>query len=262
MKQAEIIKCIEAVAPLGLAASWDVSGLQVAADRDDIHHLAVCLDPLPASVEAALAAGADMLLSHHPLAMNGLRLDRPGAVHSVVRTLMRADVPLYAAHTSLDANPAGPVAWLADEWDLTDRAVLEPCGRHVVGNDDMDCGFGLAGTLKEPLSLPALVAGMTPWVARAAIRVAGESPARIRRVGICPGSGSSLASAARALGCEVLITGDAKYHTALETPLCLVDVGHFALEEEMMRRFAAFLAQRLSEVRVSFVPARDPFRPV
>lgn len=260
MKQTEIIDVIESFAPLCLAASWDRSGMQVASAREDVRHLAVCLDPLPESVEAALQSGAEMVLSHHPLALNGLLLDSLSPVHRVVRQIMLADVPLYAAHTSLDANPGGPVSWLARELRLAELEVLEPSGCFRFGEEERVCGFGVAGDLAESLSLRALVAGLAPWASPASIRVAGAVPDRIRRVGICPGSGSSLAESARALRCDVLITGDVKYHTALETPLCLMDVGHFSLEEEMMRRFAGLLAEALPAVRVTFIPAADPLR--
>lgn len=65
---------------------------------------------------------------------------------------------------------------------------------------------------------------------------------------------------ALASGADVYITGDIKYHSALDAEasgLRIIDVGHFTLEEEMMRRFAATLAEQLS-VPVTFLPGRDP----
>ena len=52
MQLIEIIDAIEKIAPLGQAASWDLSGLQVAARRTEVRSLAVCLDPTPASLAA------------------------------------------------------------------------------------------------------------------------------------------------------------------------------------------------------------------
>mgnify|MGYP002241548695 FL=1 len=59
-----------------------------------------------------------MILAHHPLTMEGRFTDRLDSYHEVLSLLFRADVPLYSAHTSLDANPLGPVSWLADELGL------------------------------------------------------------------------------------------------------------------------------------------------
>ena len=69
MLQSELISIIEQTAPLSLMADWDHSGVQVASTRAEIRHLAVCLDPAPEQLRAAVEAGADMVLTHHPLAM-------------------------------------------------------------------------------------------------------------------------------------------------------------------------------------------------
>ena len=76
---------------------------------------------------------------------------------------------------------------------------------------------------------------------------------------------------ARASGADLYITGDVKYHDALDlvsrnrlpsgAAFAVLDVGHFILDEEMTRRLALVLARRLPDVRVSFLPRRDPFSP-
>ncbi|MBQ7617470.1 MAG: Nif3-like dinuclear metal center hexameric protein, partial [Desulfovibrio sp.] len=125
MQSTDLIKLIEQTAPLKEAASWDKSGLQVTALRATCKHLAVCLDPSPTSVKAALKAQADFILSHHPLSLNpSLPKDRDDYFH-VLRLLFLADVPLYAAHTSLDTNLRGPAAFLAKELNLEHCAALE-----------------------------------------------------------------------------------------------------------------------------------------
>ena len=153
MHIAEIISTIEQMAPLQGAASWDASGLQVAAHRTDATRLAVCLDPSPASIAAALELGAQCILSHHPLALKPSLPNRIDHYHDVLRLLLGNDVPLYAAHTSLDVNSDGPVSWLARELHLDNLAVLEPTGP---GTGDLPHGFGLAGDLAESVDLQQL----------------------------------------------------------------------------------------------------------
>ena len=58
------------------------------------------------------------------------------------------------------------------------------------------------------------------------------------------------------------ITGDVKYHTALDADICMIDVGHHSLEEEMMRRMALLLAGELPGTDVFFVPSASPLRPL
>lgn len=254
MQQCELIALIEQTAPLHHAASWDHSGIQVASGRERITHLAVCLDPAPDSVRAALAAGADMILAHHPLSMSPRYPDKLDAYHDVVSLLIRADVPLYSAHTSLDVNPEGPVGWAARELGLLDLRVLEPA------DGDGGFGFGLCGTLPAPLSGEAILARLEPWLKEGQRTLAGpDAPDAVTILAICPGSGGSMIEAASKQGATLMLTGDVKYHVALESPISVIDVGHFALEEEMMRRFAATLAESVS---VTFIPGRDPLRPL
>ncbi len=267
MKQADVISCIERTAPLSIAAGWDHSGVQVASRREDIQRLAVCLDPTPGCIANALKAGADMILTHHPLSLEPRFTDRLDAWHDILYLLFRADVPLYAAHTSLDANPAGPVAWLAEELRLQ-RAdgmpgplpVLEKTGQMECAGEEWDCGFGIIG-IREAFSSEELYLALEVYLAGSCPRLVGTLPEQIRRVAICPGSGGFLADDAFAAGADLLITGDIKYHAALEMPLPVLDMGHFSLEEEMMRRFSVSLQDALPHVDVHFFATQDPLRP-
>lgn len=233
--------------------------MQVAALRQDVDHMALCLDPTPTSVGAALELGARLVCSHHPLLMQGRLPCVADAYHQTLSLLFRHDAALYAAHTSLDANPAGPAGWLADALDLRGRAVLDSFCSPPDGGSR---GFGLAGDLPEPTSLAALLERLNGLFPLDNAALCGPEPRHVRRVAYCTGSGASLAQAARNHGADVYITGDVKYHAALEAPLCILDVGHHSLEEEMMRRFARRLTARLPQVRVSFIASASPLRPV
>ena len=66
-----------------------------------------------------------------------------------------------------------------------------------------------------------------------------------------------------AAGAQVYLTGDLKYHQAMAVPKgrLILDTGHFALEEVMLRRFARDLATTLgpSGLTTRFFPGNDPF---
>jgi dinuclear metal center YbgI/SA1388 family protein len=259
MDKTQIVAAIERTAPLAIAADWDKSGVQIPCVRDEVTHLAVCLDPTSASFARALDAGADMILAHHPLLMSPRFFDRDDDVLSVVRMLMRADVMLYSAHTSLDANIRGPVSWLVSELGMVSASVLEPTGE-MTDEDGLPygCGFGQVGTLADPVSLSDILQLIQPACPRL-VRALPDDLTKISALAVCPGSGGSLADAAARAGAQLLITGDMKYHSALEAPLPVLDVGHFCLEETMMRRFARSLSDTLDGVDVTFIGASDPF---
>lgn len=121
-------------------------------------------------------------------------------------------------------------------------------------------GFGCIGTLPEPLDFSSFTEILSDLVERDHITVSGPIPGTISTVGYCTGSGGELAERAFSQGADVFITGDVKYHTALDATACIIDVGHFSLEEEMMRRFALRLAEELYDVEILFLPAQDPLR--
>lgn len=258
MRIAEIIAAIEAIAPLSGAAAWDMSGLQVAATRQEARRLAVCLDPTPAAITAALRAGAEMVLSHHPLSLKPALPNRLDAYHAALRLLFQADAPLYAAHTSLDANTRGPAAWLAEELGLRNLTVLEATAPAPDGGLPM--GFGMAGDLPEPLTVAQVAAVVARHAPLDFADICGPVPDRVRRLAYCGGSGASLLPEAAAAGAELLVTGDVKYHAALDAAIAILDVGHHSLEEEMMRRMSLALQQRLSGAEVVFIPSATPFR--
>ncbi len=257
MDVTRIIEHIERVAPPAAQAPWDRSGLQAAGISPAASRLAVGLDPTPAFIAEALAWGAQFILTHHPLYMEPKPLDAPGPFLDAARAVLSAGAWLYAAHTSLDANPAGPAGWLARGLGLTGVAVLEPTAEGL--------GLGQVGDLPASLAWDAFATALASLVRRNFWTLAGERPSRVARVAVCPGAGGSLAATARAADAQVLVTGDLKYHQALDaghpaTGLCVVDVGHFSLEEEMIRLLAGSLAAELAPagVEVRFFPGRDP----
>lgn len=136
-------------------------------------------------------------------------------------------------------------------------------------------GFGQVGDLPEALDCEAfarLLEGVLFKVQKpcattgkdgpkgVAWTQCGPEPARVRRVAYTTGSGASLIPAAFAAGADVFVCGDVKHHAAMEAPGLVLDVGHFILEEEMMRLFSQELQADLGRgVEVRFFAGRSPF---
>ncbi len=258
MKTSDIISLIESRAPSGFAAPWDNCGVQVAGREREVTKLAVGLDPLPDTVSRALESGAQFILTHHPLAISPRLPDRLDGFHEVMRLLFGADATLFSSHTSLDVQVGGPVSWLARELELQDIAVVEESART---EDGQILGFGCMGSLARESAFDEFTKRLASVTGCGVFSVCGPRPEKVRNVAVCPGSGSSMMDRAFALGADVFITGDVKYHPAQEAPGAVIDVGHFSLEEEMMSRFALELAAELEKhgVKVEFFSGQDPF---
>lgn len=262
MKQEQIIAAVEKIAPLWAAASWDLSGLQIASSREKISRMAVFLDPRPAIISQALEMGSEFMVSHHPLTLKPVLPARLDAWRENLRLLLRANVALYAAHTSLDANLAGPAGWFGRKLNLRGLEVLEPIPCQNV-QYPQGLGFGQIGDLPKPLPLAEFRKEIMRLLNIDFATICGpEAEGQIRRVACCPGSGGSMIELAQSRGAQLFITGDVKYHSALNADIPVMDVGHHSLEEEMARLFAKQLEKELPGLDIVFIPSKSPFRKV
>ncbi|MDH6303933.1 dinuclear metal center YbgI/SA1388 family protein [Parabacteroides sp. PF5-5] len=127
MKIKDVIKEIEAYAPLPLQEGFDNAGVQVG----DVNQLAtgavLCLDVTEEVVDEALDKGYNLIISHHPLAFKPFK-SLTGRTY-VERCIMKAckhDLVIYAAHTNMD-NVAGGVNFrIAELIGLQNIRILSP----------------------------------------------------------------------------------------------------------------------------------------
>ncbi|MBS3780872.1 MAG: Nif3-like dinuclear metal center hexameric protein, partial [Desulfovermiculus sp.] len=126
------------------------------------------------------------------------------------------------------------------------------------------CGYGVMGELPEPMPCSALFSALASHLPQSAWTMTGSLPEQISTLAYCPGSGMDLGARAFALGADVFISGDLKFHQAqeLEALGLTLDVGHFSLEEKMMSIWAQILEQDLAQagVEVTFIPGHNPLR--
>lgn len=185
--------------------------------------------------------------------------------------ISREAADIWANHPgvhSVSQSRTGEVRLVCDEedWSAVSNKIEFSMGRRPLfyirslTAPRRDVGFGEVGTLPEPLAWDDFLAQLDGLINRDALMIAGPQPETVRTVAYCGGSGSSLIGKAAKANADVFITGDMKYHPAVETPICVVDAGHFSLEEEMMRLYAEELKEKLDGVDVRFFKGDDPFR--
>ena len=97
-----------------LAEDWDNVGLQVGDPGAPLERVMVALDPCLEAVQAARTAGAQALVTHHPLLFRPIkRLTPDDAVGQVLWSAVRDGVAIVSAHTNLDSAVDGLNSWLA-----------------------------------------------------------------------------------------------------------------------------------------------------
>lgn len=124
---ADLLAAIDHFAPFRLAESWDNVGLQVGAADRPCGRIMVALEATPLVVAEAIGAGADVLLTHHPLIFQPLKsLDESTPTAALLASLVRGRVALVAAHTNIDMVADGTNGEMADRLGLGPRRFLLP----------------------------------------------------------------------------------------------------------------------------------------
>ena len=229
---AEVVAALDARYDPALAESWDAVGLVCGDPDETVRSVLFAVDPTAAVVDEAIAAGVDLVVTHHPLLLtpvHGVPATDPKG--RLVHRLVRAGIALFAAHTNADrAAEHGVNDALAAAVGLVDPRPLEPAA------SDPRAGLGRIGTLPTGLTLhefAELVAGVLPETA-GGVRVAGDPGRPVSTVAVCGGSGGSLLGAATAAGADVLLTSDLRHHPASDAGEsggpALCDVAHYASE--------------------------------
>lgn len=218
---ADVTAALDGLYPPALAESWDAVGLVCGDPRAPVRRVHFAIDPVRSVVDEALALGADLVVTHHPLYLRGTHtVAADHAKGRVVHDLVRAGAALFVAHTNADKAAGGVNDALAAVLGLTDTAPLPS-------------GLGRVGTV-DPMTLSALadlVADRLP-ATQGGVRVSGDPARVVRRVAVCGGAGDDLFADAVAAGAEAFLTADLRHHVASEAPegLALLDASHWATE--------------------------------
>ena len=125
----DIGTCIEAFAPLSWQESWDNCGLLVGNPQQPVNKVLLTVDVTEAVVGEAIDVRAQMIVSHHPLILSGVKqlTGNDDAQRSIMLAIKR-DIAIYAAHTNMDVAPDGVSHRMAAKLGLTDLHVLSPQG--------------------------------------------------------------------------------------------------------------------------------------
>jgi len=251
--------------PPHLAEDWDVNGLTVGSPDSEVTRVHLAVDPTLAVAREAIAAGAQLLITHHPLMLRGVTtVTADTAKGAVVHALVTAGVALANAHTNADHAEGGVSDALARSVGL---AVTGPLVAHP---SDPTLGTGRIGQLADGPTLEEFarrVASALPATAHG-VRVAGDLGASVHTVAVVGGAGDSFLDAARAAGVDVYLTADLRHHPALDArelaqlgngrPF-LVDVSHSASEWAWLADAAAYLEHTLGVTPYVSTLTTDPW---
>lgn len=243
----ELYRALDARYPTSLSCSWDSDGLMLCPNPDrEVRQAVFALDVTAATLTAALEAGADVLITHHPMLFRPLKAVTPLTLNGQ-RTLaaLAGGVAVISLHTRLDAAEGGVNDALAEKLGL---AVSEKFG------DEDSPTLGRIAVLPEAVS-PADFARRVRDALGCPVQVTGDRP--VQRIAIVGGDGKDFIGPATAAGADTLVTGAASYNTALdaaESGLNVIEAGHYFTEAPVLERLAAQVTE-LCGAKCMIVPS-------
>ena len=242
----DIVRFLDSIAPFDTQESWDNSGLLVGSAAQEVTVAALALDITTETAAMAKQAGAQVLISHHPVIFYPIkRVPASDPVYA----LAAAGLTAVCAHTNLDAAQGGVNDCLAQLLGLENVETLPtPSGGSILrrGTLPKELNAREFGVLvSEKLGSPAAVAD-------------GGRP--IRTVAVCGGAGGEFAEEVADLA-DALVTGEAKHHQYLlarQLGLTLVTAGHFETENPVIAPLAERLRRAFPNVTFRVLDEPNP----
>lgn len=252
-----IIESLEELSSPTYAEDWDNVGLLAGRSGKQVKKICVALDAVDTVIDEAVRAGADMLLTHHPLIFSPMkRMNDDDFIGRRVLKLLQNDISYYAMHTNFDVMGMADAA--ADEIRLKDRQVLEITYEDEISKE----GVGRYGRLPQVMTLEECASYVKQVFKPESIRIYGEPDTAVECAAIVPGSGEDYIGLAVKAGAEVLITGDIKHHHALDAMaqgLSVIDAGHFGLEKIFVPYMMEYIKRKFPQIEVFAAKENNPF---
>ncbi|GGF30601.1 GTP cyclohydrolase 1 type 2 [Marmoricola endophyticus] len=123
----DVLERMEGWYPARWAEDWDAVGLVCGDPEADVRRVLLAVDPVLAVADEAVASGADLVITHHPLFLRGTHsVAATTPKGKVVHRLLTAGCGLLAAHTNADSPADGVSESLALALGLTGIEPLQP----------------------------------------------------------------------------------------------------------------------------------------
>ena len=224
MDKYEIVNRIEKFAPLETQENWDCSdwGVNVLG-HNEVSKVMLCLTVTDDIIKQAKEQNCDMIISHHPLFGVPIKWK---------------DINIYCAHTNMDLAKGG-----------TTDTLIKTLGLEIKEIDGFVRYVDIDTTVKDFAKLLRKISPNLRYVNN-------NDTKKLHRIAFCAGSGSEFINEAFENGADAFVTGDLKFHTALDSPIIVFDIGHFESEIMVLKVFKNLVGSGIETV---FAKEKSPF---
>ncbi len=250
----DITTWLREFAPLDLAEDWDNVGLLVGATTAGVERVMTCLTLTPDVAREAIEGEADLVVTHHPVLFRPVqRLTDETREGRVLLDLIAAGTAVYSPHTAFDSCRDGINASIATSLELTELAPLRPALNSESAPSGAGTGGGRSGRLPEAMSLAEFFQQVKTVLKVDQLQFVGDPSSVVERVAVACGSAAEFLADAKAARCDVLLTGEARFHACLDARtlgIALVLAGHYATERPAVEQLALRLARQFPAVNI------------
>lgn len=237
MKAELFLEFLNKISPEENSSEWDNGGIQILFRERDIKKVLVTLDVTKEVIDEAIRRNSDLILAHHPLIFKPVsKIDDKEENSSNLIKLIQNGISVYSAHTSFDVVKGGNNDFLVELLDL--KAVDTKNNEFQDSKND----FIRISCFKEKMSIidiSELIKRKLKISHKLNAVYNDEEP--IGKVAVCTGAGGNFVRYALDNKCDLMITGDVNYHTALEAKECnlkLIDITHFHSEKIFIKNIS------------------------
>lgn len=207
MNKYNLVAKIENIAPLDTQEAWDCSGWVVDnPEVIEVNKVMLALTVTDKVYNSAKEQNCDMIIAHHPLFEVPVKFK---------------DIQIYSSHTPMDKAINGTTETLIKQLGFKDFSYEREFVRVVEKQMTVEELYNKLKQISPKLRL-----------------VNNYDKKIINKIGFCAGSGSEFLNSG---DYDCFVTGDVKYHTAVETDKVLFDIGHFESEILILERFKEIL---------------------
>lgn len=226
----KLIKIIEDFAPLQTQEPWDCSGVQIAYNKD-IKKVLLSLTVTNDIINQAQKLNCDMIIAHHPLFFIPFEFNK--------------NIPIYSAHTNLDKADGGTTDTLINLLGFNAEKAQK------IGD------FLRLINLDKKLSLEDFTKRIKTKLKMSNLRIVNNKNKKyISKIAFCAGSGSEFLKEAEEINADIFVTGDVKFHTAIESNVIIADVEHFYSEQPVLNSLKKLLDKY---IEVVIADEKSPF---
>ena len=237
MKLIDIYNILDEVSPFELQEKWDNSGIMLGDKEQNITNIVLSLD-----IDEVLIENCEensLIITHHPIIFSGVKqMDYSTYPSNLLHKMIKKNISNIAMHTNFDKTHLN-------------KYVLESVlGYKIEKEEDFLLYFSVNDSFENFTSKVKNAFGLD------IMRVV-KCHEEVKTAALCTGSGSSLIKSVQA---DCFLTGDLKYHEAMEAKsinLSMLDVNHYESERFFAEILASYL--EIKDITVIISESKNPF---